>query len=430
METATVGTEKKPRRNRKGAGCVWRPTYTAADGSERKGAWRIRFSWTDDCGQKHTHDEKIEGDNISKGAAQELLKKRMEEQRNRKLVVGTSVEDLTYADMRALLLADYEIQGYKSLLTARDHKTRYLSSLNHLDEFFGAKDGRSAKKALAITGVSVENFKVARHEAGGSNVTTNRCLQFLRRMFSLAVEKANFPNDRVPPIKQLAEPPPRSGFLELEDFVRLRQALPEYLRVPTTLGFYSGMRLSEIMNLRWEFVKVKREMICLPAGYTKNNDPRDIPINGTPLPEMLKILREQNPKSDFVFLRNGLLLHSFRKAWNRACIATGLGTMKPVDGATGLGENGKAKMKYHGLIFHDLRRSAITNMVQAGVDPFTATEISGHKTQSVFRRYKIKVERNLKAQMAKVGAHLETISQRQVKEWASEGTLTGGQFLN
>jgi integrase len=355
----------------------------------------------------------------------------MEEQRNRKLIVGSSVEDLTYIDLRSLLIADYEIQGYKSLLTAKDRKTRYLSSLKHLDNFFGAKAGRPAKKALTITGVTVESFKMTRHEEGGSNVSINRSLQLLRRMFSLAVEKAEFPGDRVPSIKKLAEPPPRSGFLELEDFVRLRQALPEYLRVPTTLAFYSGMRMSEVMNLRWEYVKLKREMICMPAGYTKNNDPRDIPINGTPLPEMLKILREQNPTADFVFTRNGLMLHSIRKAWNRACITTGLGSKNPVidvSGAPMLDKKGKPRMKYDGLIFHDLRRSAITNMVHAGVDPFTATEISGHRTQSVFRRYKIKVERNLKAQMAKVGAHLDSIVKRTVKVEGSEGTSQVGHF--
>jgi hypothetical protein len=105
-----------------------------------------RLSWKDEDGQRHYHDGKVADEfALNKTTAREFLKKRMKEQRNRKLVVGSCAEDLTYADLRALLIADYEIQSYKSLLTAKDHKTRYLPSLKHLDNFFGAKDGRPAK---------------------------------------------------------------------------------------------------------------------------------------------------------------------------------------------------------------------------------------------------------------------------------------------
>jgi integrase len=210
--------------------------------------------------------------------------------------------------------------------------------------------------------------------------------------------------------KDELEPPARQGFVEYDDFRRLRQALPEYLRVPATLGYLTGMRLSEVTNLRWEHVNLKKRMIFLPAGYTNNDEPRMVPLIGD-LPEMFKILREQNPGSEQVFTRKGVPLQSFRKAWNRACVAAGLGYIESVAGK---------KPKYRGRTFHDLRRSAVSNLVQSGVDPVTATLISGHKTMEVFKRYRIAVERHLVEAGSKVSDYLDSsiqkIEERQRKE--------------
>ncbi len=88
----------------------------------------------------------------------------------------------------------------------------------------------------------------------------------------------------------------------------------------------------------------------------------------------------------------GQPIKDFRKAWNTACEAVGLPA-------------GRAG----GLTFHDTRRTAVRNMVRAGVDPTVAMKVSGHKTASMFRRYNIVSEDDIRAAVEKTALYVEAL---------------------
>lgn len=105
-----------------------------------------------------------------------------------------------------------------------------------------------------------------------------------------------------------------------------------------------------------------------------------------------------------VFHRDGRPIGDFRKAWATACVMAGLGQMvcPRCDGRVDAAYKCKPcakewmreELKYAGRIFHDLRRSAVRDMVRAGVPETVAMSISGHKTRSMFDRYNIHDERD------------------------------------
>jgi integrase len=95
-----------------------------------------------------------------------------------------------------------------------------------------------------------------------------------------------------------------------------------------------------------------------------------------PLPDALVKMLRPTKKDGTVFDATNL-----RRAWRAACAAAGLGTMTRIEGSP--------ESVYSGLIIHDLRRSAIKNLMKAGVNEKVAMKISGHKTRNVFDRYHI-----------------------------------------
>jgi integrase len=209
---------------------------------------------------------------------------------------------------------------------------------------------------------------------GLNNATINRELSAIKRAFNLAARCTPPKVSTVPYIPMLKENNVRKGFIEHTEYLALRDALPDHLKPVLSFGYFTGWRKAEILNLKWAQVNLREGIVRLEPGETKNSEGRTLYME----PELWDMLTHlhKNRRMDclFVFNRNGEKMVDFCKAWTSACVVA----EKP------------------GLLFHDLRRSAIRNMVRAGIPERVAMMITGHKTRSVFDRYNIVSQEDLR----------------------------------
>ncbi len=314
---------------------------------------------------------------------------------------GPQVERTKFEDLIEGIRQDYTLNDRKS------HR-RLNDFILHLSASFGNM------RAKAITTDKINVYIAKRRGQGAANGTINRELGCLKRMFKLAYQQTPPKVTRVPHISMLEERNIRSGFFEHEDFLALRGALPDYAQVAVTLAYYSGMRMGEVCSLEWKQINWNEGKLYLRAQNTKTETPRILYLTG----DLLKVLATWKqrcetkwPSCSWICHRGGVRLESLKHSWRKACQHIGLGRMVK-DEKTG-------EVIWDGPIPHDFRRTAVRNMVRAGIPEKVAMAISGHRTRSVFDRYNIVNE----ADLARAAKSLSDYFVREKQ--ASMGTLAG-----
>lgn len=139
--------------------------------------------------------------------------------------------------------------------------------------------------------------------------------------------------------------------------------------------------------LPWRLVDFDAEEVRLEAGMTKNAEGRVFPFNDA----LCAILTAQRDHTDavqrkrgeivpWVFHRNGRRVIDCYGAWDSACKAAGCPDRIP----------------------HDLRRTAVRNLVRSGTSEQVAMQLTGHKTREVFARYNIVSANDLRTAVARL----------------------------
>ena len=294
---------------------------------------------------------------------------------------GTQTDPyLRYGDLRAMLLHNYHERGNKSL-KVRANGDETVNGLKQLDDFFSYSPSTPGPYLKDINTETGRQFVRARQREGAGNAVINRSLACLRRMLKLAQEEGKL--KAAPVIRLLKEPPARQGVVSAEKFAELLRSLPPRLCPLIVFMYWAGVRVGEALAIEWEQVDLASGFIYLREGETKNDEPRIIPLSS----EVAAFLQDIEPKEGRVFVSTNL-----RKSWQAACVAAGLGTHTPVEGKP-------YDPHYEGLNIHDLRRTALTEMMRSGVHMFVAMRISGHKDPHVYQRYNIVNTQDLAAAM-------------------------------
>lgn len=230
-----------------------------------------------------------------------------------------------------------------------------------LRPFFGHR------KVVTLSTAILKEYRRKRLADGRSEATCNRELSMLRTAFNLG-RKCTPPKVLIVPyFPMVAEAHVRQGFLTDEQYEKLRDALPDYLKPLFLAGYFTGVRLGELLAIRWDQVDWEQGFVTLSAADTKNGHSRAVQILDGDMRHWLEWAHENADGCPAVFHRDGVPIKEFRFTWRKACATAGVPELKS----------------------HDLRRTAVRNMRRDGVPQVVRMRISGHRTDSMERRYNI-----------------------------------------
>jgi integrase len=334
--------------------------------------WRISYQLNGRLVRESTGEEK-------KTEAAKKLAGRLKEIGNGDFM-GPELERIPVDELYQDLLQDYRIKNQTVVWAERVWNVHLKGS------FSGMRASNVGTKQIAA-------YVERRITEKAAKSTINRELALLRRAFTIAyLETQPRKALRVPNFHKYIvseKGNERRGFVKQAQYEKLAGAASRqlWLRTLLALGYTFGFRKAELLGMRCSQVDLLDNTITLYAGETKNDESRKVVMTEECRKLVTEMRRGKQPEDYLITRANGEPVKDFREAWDALVEASGV----------------------PGLLFHDLRRSAVRNMVRRGVNEKVARGISGHKTRSVFDRYNIDDEEDIRDAAIKIEAGAKNV---------------------
>ena len=234
------------------------------------------------------------------------------------------------------------------------------TSLKHLIPYF------KNKYIFEVSPQSIEDYKAKRLNDGMAKSTVNRELALLKHIYTKAIEWGKITENPVKKVKLFKEDNQRVRYLEKGEITMLLNTCKGYLQPIVITALYTGMRLSELLNLIWDDIDFNRGIITVKI--TKNNEKRYLPMN-TELRNVLEYLKKNcNLDSPYVFCNNKgdrFAKFTISHRFNKVIKELGIKNFR----------------------FHDLRHTFASHLIMSGADIVTIQRLLGHKTLAMTLRY-------------------------------------------
>lgn len=266
-------------------------------------------------------------------------------------------EDYTFKDLMDKYRDEYSLRNKAPTSSLRDK-----SLAKHLNDFFGE---------MVITEISardISKYKVKRIGENASPRTVNYELTLMSHAYNLAIREWEWVRDN--PVKKVAREKVHTKmerWLTLEEEKRLLAASPLWLREIVIFAINTGFRESEILDLKWSQIDLKRGTVII--SEQKNRGVDTLPICETVM-NLLKL--KSNGKKfaadDLVFpsLNNTRIIHrNLFRAFKEACARAEIGNMR----------------------FHDLRHTFATRLIQHGADHYKVQKLGRWRHPAMIMRY-------------------------------------------
>ncbi len=253
---------------------------------------------------------------------------------------------------------------------------------------------------ITLCPARVDSYREARRleltVRGGppTDATLDRELALLKRIINWAVRNQRIWKNPLAGVKPLNTDNTRSVVIDEEDLSRLLAKSPEFLRPFFVLYFDTGMRSGELLKLRRNQVDLQSGRVDLGRN-TKTRTPRTFWLTQRASEVLASLPRPLNPNAPlFQNPHTGRAYVDLKKSIRKALDAAGLTD----------------------AWLHDLRRSYVTNARRRGIEESVIMKQTGHKTHSVFRRYSIIEDSDLKEAARKFEAGSVSETERMAQE--------------